>query len=293
MELIFSKLLYLQILIPIVIGTISVSYVHQINEFIGSYERGNLLNCASECAQIPDCTCIRLSSNGSQVCQPLSTETDANGLNHTKWVYFSMILPNLTQENVALRKPSTQSSVLELNGVSYSADRAVDGNYNMDPTKVPYLSQTKEEAEADTFPWWQVDLKRDHIVSMVKVLNRKNPADRLHDFEVRVGHKSITSDHNNAHFNLNGLCGSYKGSSLEPGQFVTINCEPCPILGRFVTIQIVKLCDDCKEKDKNILNLPEVEVYGSAINDKDEKKIKGKSPKKQSSDEIDSIDDNN
>ncbi|XP_015785240.1 uncharacterized protein LOC107362652 [Tetranychus urticae] len=291
-DIMFSLFIYFQLIVPIVIGTISVNYVHQLNDFIGSYERGSVLNCATECAQIPDCTCVRLSINGSDVCEPLLTEMDANGLNHTDFVYFAMILPNFTQENLALKKPATQSSVFEVNGISYTADRAVDGSQNIETFKLPYLSQTKDGNEADSFPWWQVDLKREYIVSMVKILNRKNPADRLHDFEVRVGHKSITTDYNNVQFNSNGLCGGHKGAGIESGQMVTIKCEPCPLAGRFVTIQIVKNCDDCREKDKNILNLAEVEVYGSPllVNEKKEEKDskgKGKGQKKASSAEDD------
>ena len=78
-------------------------------------------------------------------------------------------------ENLAFKKLATQSSVFELNGIFYTPDRAVDGSYNMDTLKAPYLSQTKEENEADNLPWWQVDLKRDYFISMVKILNRKNP----------------------------------------------------------------------------------------------------------------------
>lgn len=68
--------------------------------------------------------------------------------------------------------------------------------------------------------------------------------------------------------------------------------QPCPLAGRFVTIQIVKNCDDCREKDKNILNLAEVEVYGSPllVNEKKEEKDskgKGKGQKKASSAEDD------
>ena len=39
-------------------------------------------------------------------------------------------------------------------------------------------------------------------------------------------------------------------------------CKPCPIRGRYVSIQITHNCTDCREPLKNVLQLAEVEVLG-------------------------------
>lgn len=64
-------------------------------------------------------------------------------------------------------------------------------------------------------------------------------ADRLHDFEVRVGHKSITTDYNNVQFNSNGLCGGHKGAGIESGQMVTIKCEVISIFPKYIILNLI------------------------------------------------------
>jgi hypothetical protein len=38
--------------------------------------------------------------------------------------------------------------------------------------------------------------------------------------------------------------------------------KPCPIYGRYVSIQIVRNCSQCEEPNINILNFAEVDVHG-------------------------------
>ncbi|XP_074594594.1 pentraxin fusion protein-like [Brevipalpus obovatus] len=251
-----------------VASSVAYFFEQRINEFSQDLGRGTVLNCISKCAQMPDCTCVRMATDTIDTCEPLATGMDANGFNHEGFVYYSMRPANMTETNVALKKTASQSSVFELNGITYTADRAVDGSYNTEVFKLPYLTQTKDGNNADTFPWWTVDLRKEHLISSVRILNRKDHADRLHDLEIRIGNRAINSDFNHAHFSnasSNGLCARHSGGGIKPSEYLELKCEPCLLRGRYVSIQITKFCDDCKEKNRNVLSLAEVEIYGSPI----------------------------
>lgn len=104
----------------------------------------------------------------------------------------------------------------------------------------------------------------------------------LHDFEIRVGNKQISGLGKGVQFKDNPLCFGYVGHRfLEDSKPRTVKCEvcfvrftkhliigvlfgpkPCPLSGRFVTIQIVNDCTDCPNAGENYLNLAEVQVFG-------------------------------
>ena len=81
----------------------------------------------------------------------------------------------LTGENVALRKAAEQSSVYTVYGISFGADRAVDGNSTnvvdmmdnscMHTTDLPGTSQA----------WWRVDLGQIYNITMISITNRNWP----------------------------------------------------------------------------------------------------------------------
>ena len=87
------------------------------------------------------------------------------------FVWFSV------RSNIALFKPTSQSSTIE---VSY-ASNAVDGKKDLYYTKCTHTSQ-----ESD--PWWRVDLGRIEPVAEVNILNRGDCCGgRLDGAEMRVG----------------------------------------------------------------------------------------------------------
>jgi len=51
----------------------------------------------------------------------------------------------IIKANVALSKPSQQSSDFSNNGIKYTADRAIDGKKNIDAFEAPYISSTNGE----------------------------------------------------------------------------------------------------------------------------------------------------
>ena len=81
------------------------------------------------------------------------------------------------QDNVALLKPTNQSSTFS----TYNSSKAVDGGTN---TQVAHCTQTL----VTTNPWWRVDLGREEPVAEVRILNRGDCCgERLNGAEIRVG----------------------------------------------------------------------------------------------------------
>lgn len=87
-------------------------------------------------------------------------------------------------------------------------------------------------------------------------------ADRLHDYDIRVGPQPISAEYNDVPFKLNTRCQYHEKGGHPDEALIFIECKPCPIRGRYVTIQITQNCTDCREPLKNVLQLAEFEVFG-------------------------------
>ncbi len=134
------------------------------------------------------------------------------------------------EQNVALNKPTTQSST-SFNGVS---SRAVDGNTNGSLT-----SHTENEQG-----WWRVDLQDEYDISTINVFNRTNCcSDRLVGASIYVG--NIGSSNPNDYT----LVGALNGS--EQINFTNLN-----VSGRYVLID---------RNNTNFLSLSEVQVFGTLV----------------------------
>lgn len=57
-------------------------------------------------------------------------------------------------------------------------------------------------------------------------------------------------------------CHYHEKSGIPDEELTPFLCKPCPVRGRYVTIQITQNCTDCREPFKNVLQLAEVEVLG-------------------------------
>ena len=71
------------------------------------------------------------------------------------------------ESNLALRKPTQQSSVYKATGAKHDSDLGVDGEKGPFPQP-----QGLVMTDLDKKPWWQVDLKGVHILTEVKLFNR-------------------------------------------------------------------------------------------------------------------------
>ena len=94
--------------------------------------------------------------------------------------FFYYVFVFLEQSNIALFKPTSQSSTYS-DWRSYPASNAVNGNRG---THVGKCTHTNE----DNSPWWRVDLERVEPVVEVNIVNRYGAvAGRLDGAEIRVG----------------------------------------------------------------------------------------------------------
>ncbi|XP_071593081.1 uncharacterized protein [Heliangelus exortis] len=120
-------------------------------------------------------------------------------------------------QNVALGRPATQSSTLD---VGSGAGKAVDGNRDGDWERGS-CSRTREEPE----PWWRVDLGRRYRVYAVTITNPRGWRG-LKGAQVHVG------DSLDEHGRRNPLCGTI--TEVGFGSLSTVCCSGA--LGRFVSI---------------------------------------------------------
>ncbi|XP_035673202.1 uncharacterized protein LOC118413777 [Branchiostoma floridae] len=158
---------------------------------------------------------------------------------HGVWRASPNVHVSCTVENVARGKPASQSST----DGSNNADLAVDGEKG---TSVPEGQCTLTNAE--TGPWWQVDLGRDWPVSTVRVLNRGDCCGRLlQNFEVRIKGEWQS-------WESSEICGTPYDQKPANGQSITVDCRR-PIVGRHVRIQLPE------RSDTDVLSVCEVEVF--------------------------------
>ncbi|XP_075776062.1 uncharacterized protein LOC112547121 [Pelodiscus sinensis] len=133
-------------------------------------------------------------------------------------------IPPQWAENLALRRPVTQSSTYDPNNEFSGPSKAVDGNRNG-----TYNHGSCSHTRFDTEPWWSVDLGSRHSVSMVIVKNREDCCwERLQGARIHVGDSLANQGKDNP------ICGTI--NDTRPGSLSTICCDG--LEGRYVTIVI-------------------------------------------------------
>ena len=87
------------------------------------------------------------------------------------------------QGNIALFKPTAQSSTFVVNNQPLRSSFAVDGGKNTHYSRCTHTGDSTK-----TNPWWRVDLGRVEPVAEVYILNRGDCCgNRLDGAEIRVG----------------------------------------------------------------------------------------------------------
>ncbi|GAB1855645.1 hypothetical protein MHTCC0001_04790 [Flavobacteriaceae bacterium MHTCC 0001] len=147
----------------------------------------------------------------------------------------SMQLSYAQATNIALNKPTQQSSTVNNNHSSF----AVDGNYSNGS-----ISETNNEAN----PWWQIDLGSSFDVSLIKLYNRTDSfQDRLANFYVFVADTDLS---NRSFSDVVSDC-SVTHIYVTDAVVSQLNI-PGNISGRYIKIQLA---------ETNALSLAEVEVF--------------------------------
>jgi len=144
-------------------------------------------------------------------------------------------------ENLALGKPTSQSTTLTGFDYDVGSEKAVDGN----SSGVGGINFTTATDFDENNPWWRVDLGVEQDITQIRIFNRVDCCgDELEGAKVFVGIIDSTDPTEFTQFgqDLNG----YRAP-----QMLTV-AEP--IKARYVMVQI--------ERDDAVLRLAEVEVYG-------------------------------
>nr|XP_034315525.1 neurogenic locus notch homolog protein 3-like [Crassostrea gigas] len=154
---------------------------------------------------------------------------------------FTGALCNEVLPNIALGKPSAQSTTFG----SLNAAYAVDGN------RGTYIFQDMctHTSDGDTDPWWRVDLQAVYSITSVRILNRG--IDKHGDFSFRLRDVTVTVGLTES--DVNTPCGFFAGPG-NASQLVDIDCPKLP-QGRFVKIS----------KTTEHLTLCEVDVFGVSV----------------------------
>ncbi|GIY56320.1 FTP domain-containing protein [Caerostris extrusa] len=183
-------------------------------------ERIEVASCMARCQQTPSCVCARISTTGNGACETFTNTSNPNILKTTGFAYYAADMYKKTLEtySLALAKPSYQSSTYRLKNVKYTADRANDGNRNVEGFLQPYFAHTMDGPDSEPYPWWQVDLEEDFSTARCKsVLATK-----------------LSKKWDNEIFEENLLCGENVGVALECCHVKKFVCLPCPLHGRWI-----------------------------------------------------------
>ncbi len=146
--------------------------------------------------------------------------------------------------NLALNKPSSQSSLQQ----GAEASRANDGNTNGNFWAAFSVSHTNWQNQ----PWWEVDLEDVFNITDINLYNRTDVnQDQFADFYVLVSDVPFNSTTLNTALNQNGVDSYYQSSTAGDPSTISINRT-----GRYVRIQ---------KQGVGFLAIAEAEVMGCAI----------------------------
>jgi hypothetical protein len=134
--------------------------------------------------------------------------------------------------NLALNKPTQQSSTITAGGITGSSSKAVDGNTNgvffTSPVSASSVSATNSENEA----WWEVDLDDTYIIEQIEVHNRTDGIDRSNNVYVLVSDVPFTAT------DLAGARAEAIWEEFIPGLVGSPSTVSPNIVGQYVRIQM-------------------------------------------------------
>ena len=165
------------------------------------------------------------------------------------------------QQNVALLKPTSQSS-METSFSGSASSRAVDGglwnNYNTPMPGFGYTCSSTANMAANTPVWWRVDLGSVYSISLINVWGRLDCCtNRNTDIQIYVGNSMNWQA--NSQCNFNGNIGT-QALPPSPNAIMTASIS-CPTSGRYVTFRRPNLYGG----DSSILTLCEVQVIAQSL----------------------------
>ncbi|XP_041360677.1 fucolectin-like isoform X2 [Gigantopelta aegis] len=163
------------------------------------------------------------------------------------WMYFLNNIYVDCSTNLALRKPTRQSSTYSPTSFSYNSSLAVDGN-----TNTRFSARSCTNTHPGPNEWWQVDLRGYYTVLSVTLVNRGDRhGNNLRDFLI----ETYLEDSLEKEDSVPSVCVRYLGT-VEQGATKSFECAPSTV-GRFVKIT--------HQGNGRPLSLCEVVVDGSEV----------------------------
>lgn len=148
--------------------------------------------------------------------------------------------------NLALFKPTNQSTTITANSVEGSANKAVDGNtdgtFFTNPISESSVAATTNENEA----WWEVDLGEDFNIESVKAWNRTDGSEKTNNYYILISStpfpNSLQDARNVASFEF------FENNLMQTPSIISTD-----VAGRYVRVQL---------SGTGYLTLAEVEIFG-------------------------------
>ena len=95
--------------------------------------------------------------------------------------------------NLALNRPTLQSTTLTAGGIEGSSNKAVDGNTN----GVYFTDQPSESSVTATQnqfqPWWEVNLENNYLIEQINLFNRTDGIDKTQNCYVLISNNPFSS----------------------------------------------------------------------------------------------------
>lgn len=146
--------------------------------------------------------------------------------------------------NLALNQPTNQINTIQVNGITGSASKAVDGNQN------GTFFTNNSSVSATNFanqPWWEVDLGSNVFIEKINFFNRTDGSDRSNNCHVMVSSVPFNSG------NLANAQAQSNFSQFISGQVGSPSVVSPNMEGRYVRIQM---------EGSGYLVIAELEVIG-------------------------------
>ena len=119
----------------------------------------------------------------------------------------------------------SRSSSTYQDKANYTSDKSIDG-----------LLSTFITAK-EHFPWLEIELEAERLISGIVVVNIMDSGNRLRDLEVRVGDASVPLGYHGAQLTTNEVAGHFVGPG-EDGETYLIQFT-YPVRGKYISLQLL------------------------------------------------------
>ncbi len=100
----------------------------------------------------------------------------------------------ISTSNLALNRPTNQSSTLTVAGIEGNASKAVDGNQNGNFFINPTTQSSVTASQYQFQPWWEVNLEDNYLIEQINLFNRTDGTNLTENCYVLISENPFTSN---------------------------------------------------------------------------------------------------